>query len=313
MKGYHSNGKILLTGEYAVLDGAMSLALPTKKGQSLNVTPGETGVISWKSIDEQSKIWFENSFKIENGIFLPLISAKKEESEFYKTTLRLQQILQKAYEVKPELFRGNSGYAISSRLEFNRNWGLGSSSSLISNIANWLEIDPYELLEQTFGGSGYDIAAARHNNPITYQLTVSGPSVLAVNFNPVFKEQLFFVYLNKKQNSRQAIAHYKTQPKQGLNILIEKISGITEQIISTNSLSEFELLLEIHENLISQAINLPKIKTSLFSDYPHAIKSLGGWGGDFILAVGNQNDKAYFRQRGYSSIIDYSNLILQTK
>ena len=36
-QSYYSNGKLLITGEYAVLDGALSLALPTKFGQELNV------------------------------------------------------------------------------------------------------------------------------------------------------------------------------------------------------------------------------------------------------------------------------------
>ena len=32
---FYGNGKLLLTGEYFVLDGALSLALPTKFGQNL--------------------------------------------------------------------------------------------------------------------------------------------------------------------------------------------------------------------------------------------------------------------------------------
>ena len=34
---FYSNGKLLITGEYVVLDGAKALALPTKFGQSLLV------------------------------------------------------------------------------------------------------------------------------------------------------------------------------------------------------------------------------------------------------------------------------------
>lgn len=36
-KLFYSNGKLLLSGEYAVLDGALSLAVPTKYGQLLSV------------------------------------------------------------------------------------------------------------------------------------------------------------------------------------------------------------------------------------------------------------------------------------
>ena len=36
-KTFYSNGKLLITGEYLVLDGARSLAIPTKFGQFLIV------------------------------------------------------------------------------------------------------------------------------------------------------------------------------------------------------------------------------------------------------------------------------------
>ena len=36
-KTFYSNGKLLITGEYLVLDGAKALALPTKYGQYLTV------------------------------------------------------------------------------------------------------------------------------------------------------------------------------------------------------------------------------------------------------------------------------------
>ena len=36
-QNFYSNGKLLLTAEYLVLDGAKALALPTKFGQDLEV------------------------------------------------------------------------------------------------------------------------------------------------------------------------------------------------------------------------------------------------------------------------------------
>ena len=38
-KVFYSHGKLLLTGEYVVLDGAKALAIPTNKGQYLTVKP----------------------------------------------------------------------------------------------------------------------------------------------------------------------------------------------------------------------------------------------------------------------------------
>lgn len=311
MQIFRSNGKILLTAEYVVLDGAKALALPTTKGQSMEVAEAGSDIIDWTSLDENGKTWFQAKFTVENGQFQPLLNMEQQKDpELRNTAQRLQQILSCAYKSKPEKFSGNKGYTITTKLDFNRKWGLGTSSTLINNLAQWLEIDAYKLLEESFGGSGYDIAAAQNKHPITYQKTSKSPAVFTADFNPAFSEHLFFVYLNRKQNSREAIAHYRNQPKENIRELTEKISGITEQVIQSQNLEEFRLLLKAHEALISKAINLTRIQSELFPDYPEFIKSLGGWGGDFILAIGGKEEKDYFRNKGYKTIFDYSDLIL---
>ncbi|MDR5591948.1 GYDIA family GHMP kinase [Christiangramia sp. SM2212] len=309
MQEFRSNGKILLTGEYAVLNGAKSLALPTKAGQVLKVSEGEKNIISWTSFDENDQIWFQSELKIDDGNFTIIDSPETANNpEIQNIQKRLQQILKAAFQKNPSIFQ-QTGYTIHTHLDFNRQWGLGTSSTLINNIAQWLNIDPYKLLHESFGGSGYDIAAAKSDLPITYQITENKPVSFTADFNPEFKENLFFVYLNRKQNSREAIAHYRNQPDKDLKSLTEKISGITEQIIQCDNLEEFKLLLKIHETLISKAINLPRIQNELFPDYPELIKSLGGWGGDFILATGTEQEKEYFRNKGYNTIFGYQELI----
>ncbi|MUP47344.1 GHMP kinase [Gramella sp. BOM4] len=308
MPNFRSNGKILLTGEYAVLDGAKALALPTRLGQELEVSElDEKNILFWKSTGFDGETWFSSRFQINNGSF-QMVTTPADSPEKKEIAKQLQKILQSAYRQNPAKF--DSSFSIETRLEFNRKWGLGSSSTLINNISQWLDIDPFSLLKESFGGSGYDIAAARNDHPITFQITKNGPVSLAADFNPDFKDSLFFVYLNRKQNSREAIAHYRNQNLEHLHKLVEKISGLTESIISSESLQEFELLVQAHETLISKAIALPKIKQQLFPDYPGCIKSLGGWGGDFILATGQEEEQQYFRKKGYETIFDYSDLIL---
>ena len=306
MQVFKSNGKLLITGEYAVLDGAKSLAVPTTKGQSMEIAESDGNLISWKSLDEKDQPWFESDFRIDNGEFQPLLTSENPDDK--ETAKRLQQVLKSAFGLKPIAF-SDKGYTITTKLDFNRKWGLGTSSTLINNLAQWLQIDAYKLLEDSFGGSGYDIAVAGSDLPITYQITKNGPAAYTADFNPPFKDQLFFVYLNRKQNSREAIAHYRNTPQENIRGLVEKISGITEQIISSENILEFKMLLQAHEMLIAKAINLPRIKEELFPDYPELIKSLGGWGGDFILATGSEAEKDYFRRKGYQTIFDYQDLI----
>ncbi|MBT8245580.1 MAG: GHMP kinase [Winogradskyella sp.] len=301
MKYFKSNGKLLLTGEYLVLDGAKSLALPTKYGQQLLVEPNQNQKICWRSYDENQSLWFEDNFSID-AILKDGFTSPNEISQ------RLIQILKSVQALNPSFFKHTEGFNIKTTQDFNRAWGLGTSSTLINNIANWANVDAYALLKFTFGGSGYDIACAQHNSAITYQIVGDRPLVNEVNFNPMFKDSIYFVYLNQKQNSREGIANYKKY-KGDLKAPISDINSITQHMISCSCFSEFENLIEKHERIISKIINQKPAKELLFPDFNGAVKSLGAWGGDFVLVISQDNPEAYFKSKGYETILPYSLMI----
>ncbi|MEW4923728.1 GYDIA family GHMP kinase [Algibacter sp. 2305UL17-15] len=322
MKKFRSNGKLLLTGEYVVLDGALSLAVPTKYGQSLTVDNIDERQLIWQSFDEKNAVWFEHEYIFEEIAF-PFIYETNMETHDGEISKTLLKILFNASRLNRDFFNEylddyddeegkkilGKGFKLSSKLEFPRHWGLGSSSTLINNIAQWLDIDPYLLLRQTFGGSGYDIACARNNEPITYRLEKGKPTVNVVDFNPVFKEHLYFVYLNKKQNSRDGIAHYKAI-KTDLKPVISEIDAITKQLISCESLNEFQKLITQHETIISKLTKQDTVKSLYFNDFEGAMKSLGAWGGDFILACSEVDPTAYFKGKGFDTVIAYCDMVL---
>jgi mevalonate kinase len=287
-----------------VLDGAVALAFPTKFGQSLTIETILEQKIFWKSIDDKGVVWFEDEFIINNH---EIASSQTSRNDVSK---RLANILNTAKKLNPDFLKTNSGYTIVSTLEFPQNWGLGSSSTLINNIANWAEVDPYELLELTFGGSGYDIACAQNDSAIIYQLQGKKPIVERLNFIPTFKEHLYFVHLNKKQNSRDGIAHYKSNRK-NIDASIIDINRITDRMTACKTLSEFETLMEQHETIVSNIIQLEPIKKRLFNDFNGAIKSLGAWGGDFVLVASKDNPKHYFTTKGFNTILTYDEMILK--
>ncbi len=297
----YSNGKLLLTGEYAVLDGALSLAVPTKFGQSLSVEAIDVPQIIWKSLDENDAIWFETDISVEH------INSNTVTNHEY--TDRLIQILGAAKKLNPDFLSDGRGYNVSTKLDFPRHWGLGTSSTLINNIAQWANIDAYKLLELTFGGSGYDIACAQHDSSILYQLEHNKPFVKLVDFNPVFIDHLYFVYLNKKQNSRDGIRHYNAN-KTNLKSVLEDINKITSEVINTANLEHFETLIDKHETIISKLTRQAPVKTRLFSDFKGSIKSLGAWGGDFVLATTKNNPITYFKDKGFETVIRYSDMVL---
>lgn len=298
---FYSNGKLLLSGEYAILDGAVGLAIPTKYGQSLGIKDTSSGVLEWKSIDEKGATWFEATYGLED------LSEHTTSDKSISVTLK--QLLVEAKAQNPNFLNASPGLKIETKLSFPRNWGLGTSSTLIHNIAQWAQIDAYHLLWNAFGGSGYDIACAQHDSPILYQLIDNTPKVEEIPFDPSFKDSLFFVYLNQKKSSKEAIASYRNQnfdKKQ----LISKVSSITKKMVKASTLMEFELLLKEHEQTLSKVLDLPTIKTTHFSDYAGAVKSLGGWGGDFILVTGNKKTPEYFKSKGFDTIISYREMVL---
>ena len=298
---FYSNGKLLLTGEYVVLDGAVSLAIPTKFGQSLIVEPLNEPKIKWKSLDEHGDIWYEDTFSIKD-------LKSERQNHPHEISQRMIQILGATQQLNPEFLETGEGYRIITQLNFPRNWGLGTSSTLINNIASWAKIDAYQLLEKTFGGSGYDIACAQNNRPISYQLLSNEPIVNQVEFHPNFKDHIFFVYLNKKQNSREGIAHYKSNNSR-ITEEIDAINEITKRMIHCENLFEFQILIDKHEEIISNILSQKSIKEALFKDFIGSIKSLGAWGGDFVMVASQKNPSDYFKSKGFETILSYEELI----
>ncbi|NNM22646.1 MAG: GHMP kinase [Flavobacteriaceae bacterium] len=294
---YHSNGKLLLTGEYVVLDGAKALAVPTRFGQSLEVLPKDDPGIEWNSLDQVGNRWFHELFDRD---FLPRIKSNDVQSKTLST------ILQEAAKLNPMSKIRDHGWQVNTQLEFDRDWGLGTSSTLINNIAQWFEVDAFRLLQESFGGSGYDIAAAQNDQPLLYTQNAGKPLVELVSPDWKFKDQLFFVHLNRKQDSKEGIERYRKRATTQNTAAIERISIISEEVLRGGTIDPFISLLTEHEEIIASLIGLTPIKQELFSSFDGLIKSLGAWGGDFILASGNRD---YFKMKGYHTILEYDEMV----
>lgn len=303
---FYARGKLLLTGEYFVLDGSLAIGLPTKSGQHLSVKslPGNTGQIYWTSREQDGSIWFQCT--LDMAYFNVL------ESTDPKIAQTLSDIF-KAMEGQSPFYwtKNTASIQIETQLEFKREWGLGTSSTLIVNLSRWRQLDPFRLLADTFSGSGYDIACGLSDGPLFYQIKQGKPDYQSVSFSPPFEEQLYFIYLGKKQNSRSGIALYKEKGEKPKD-LIRAITSISKEVASAKTLTEFEYLIQMHEDLVASYLQLKKVKDIHFSDYWGTIKSLGAWGGDFILATSSEtpaNTRVYFEKNGYPIIFPYRDLI----
>jgi mevalonate kinase len=299
-----ARGKLLLTGEYAVLDGALALAVPVRFGQMLEVVvSADTEKLHWESIDEQGATWFKATFS------LPALELLETTSSF--TAERLQGILAACRKQNPE-FLTHAGWKVRTRTDFPRRWGLGTSSTLIAALARWAGVDPYAVLFDTFGGSGYDIACAFAEGPLVYRLADQQPHVQSVHFVPAFASSLCFVFLGKKQNSREGIQRYRERA-QGNRDFIEKITALTQRAVQAETLADFSAVMLEHEQLISRMLDLPRAQDLYFPDFPGVVKSLGAWGGDFVLAMSAQAPDLvadYFLKKGFSTCLAYQDMVV---
>ncbi|MFE3847299.1 GYDIA family GHMP kinase [Flavobacterium sp. LB3P45] len=300
---FYSNGKLLITGEYLVLDGAKAFALPTKLGQNLIVEKGNNKEIQWTSFDSDGSIWFEDTIS-----FYDISKERNLENESVKSTLIA--ILHEAFVLNPDFINLSEGYTITTELGFPKSWGLGTSSTLINNIAQWLHINAFTLLNNSFGGSGYDIACAQNDTPILYHLEQGKPIIEKIVFSPWFTKDLYFVYLNKKQSSKTAIATYNINKKHNLVRTIALNDKITFDALKATTLKAFALAIEKHEVNMSTLLEMQTVKESLFPDFNGTIKSLGAWGGDFVMAISDENPNEYFSSKGYHTVIPYNEMIL---
>lgn len=307
MEQFYSNGKLLISGEYLVLDGANSLALPTKYGQSLSVLNTDENTIVWESYNIDNKCWFKATFNFFN---IELIDSYSLNNDGEKIAITLREILITAKALNSRFLVEGNGIKVNTNLTFPNNWGLGTSSTLINNIASWANVNAFELLEKSFGGSGYDIACAQNDSPIIYQRQGIRPNIEQIHFRPTFRDQLFFVYLNQKQDSKEGIKMYRSLLVNKKSY-IKEMSLLTKQIILAQTIQDFEALLFKHEDFLANVLKVKPVKEKLFSDFNGAVKSLGAWGGDFVLVTGNKEYvTSYFTQKKYDTIIAYDDMIL---
>lgn len=304
MQHYHSNGKLLLFGEYFVLQGAQSLSIPTRFGQGLTVTSQEFFVkgLNWKSYDHESNLWFEAFF--DEGLDI-------KHTTDVAVARTLQTILMVAKDLNKDFLSGGSYFDVQTHLQFPRHWGLGSSSTLIAGIAQWAQVDAFELFFNSFKGSGYDIACAVSDLPVLYRLENNKPVWQKVNFNPSFAQHISYIYLGKKQDSRQGIQHFK-QKNSLWNKEVDKISAITQDALTCNNVNSFMALMDEHEDIVAQALELDKVKDLYFADFEGSVKSLGAWGGDFVMAVSHlpfNEIKNYFETKGFATIVAHTDMI----
>ncbi len=294
----------MLTGEYLVLHGALALAIPLKYGQVLEVFESEETDLEWLAY-EKGKLWLKFSIsnqEIENQTY---------EGETEKDFVCF--LLNKAKALNPSFLKCGS-LKIRTEIDFDRSWGLGSSSTLINNVAQWADVNPYDLHSLVSNGSGFDIACANYCKPILYRRDGNHPLIYPVDFPEKFTTQLYFVYLGKKQKSRDSVHAFLNEGTCEQEKL-DELTQLSKDMLSAKNSQEFDKVIKMHENLVSDLLGQDCVKEKLFPDFEGSVKSLGAWGGDFVMVRSDLSKKevhSYFFRAGLTNIFSWKEMILGT-
>lgn len=303
-RSFFARGKLLLTSEYVVLDGIPAVAVPTYKGQRLEVNEAaDRSVLAWTARAHDGSIWLEGSLERTpegwkpSSAFAPPAPALDG----------LAGLLTAAEHLRGTPLPGGSAETF---LEFPNDYGWGSSSTLISLVAQWAEVDALALHFATQNGSGYDAVCALASGPIRY--TRTGPA--SAQWVPVSlahwpHNTLYLVHLGEKQRSAQDVVRYRNIAPNPL--LLKAVGEAAELLYKASSPLEWSEAARTHEEAMGKVLGRTPVAETRFANYPHAVKSLGAWGGDFVLAqVLEASDLQWFKERGFSTVLPWSDCVV---
>ena len=285
MKEFYAHGKLLLTGEYAITQGAYGFAVPTTLGQKLTVKFLDSPNIHWQAYTATGDCWLD-----------VLLSSQLE---ILKTDQpkEAQHLVKQLQIVAAHSDKLTGGLHFETHLEFDRSWGLGSSSTFTSLLAQFANLDALDLFHEAHGGSGYDLACASASGPILYHIVKGSAQAAPVEWAPDFADDLAFVFSGKKQLTSESLALVEKQPFNPQQI--QKINELTAAFVGASSLERLESVMHEHEELIGGHLGMLPVSEYLFKGYNGAVKSLGGWGGDFVLVTRYSENQQWFKENGF--------------
>ena len=303
MNELQARGKLLISAEYMVLHGSLALVLPLKKKQILKKIRSENrNSFTWTAYRE-TDLWFRAEFRPST---LEVVTASNAEM-----AERLRMLLRTCVELNPSFHRELLIWDVETRLDFSPEWGFGSSSTLTALMAEWAGVNALDLHFMISEGSGYDVACAVADRAIVYSLQDKEPRYEPVLFQPPFADQLYFVWLGSKQPTALHLREMAGRLNPGKE-LIRSFSMLTRGMLGSKELDDFRNYMEEHEAKLSELTGLERVSLTRFPGLQGSVKSLGAWGGDFVMIASDQQTDAlynYLDKLGFSCRFRFKELI----
>jgi mevalonate kinase len=304
MKSFHAHGKLLLSSEYMVMHGATALAIPLNLGQTLDLIPRDrNSSFLWNATTPEG-LWF--SARISPASLSILDTTDPEMAG------QLVQLLRACISLQPEFQEEMFRYDVITTLDFSPDYGFGSSSTLIALMADWAEVNPLDLHFEVSDGSGYDVACALAEGPILYTLRNGSPRYQPAPFNPAFRDQIYFAWLGHKQSTASHLKEISGTIRPD-NETIQTFSQFSQDMLHADTLDKFREIMEKHEAALSGILGMERV-ASRFEGLPGSVKSLGAWGGDFVMiATGADREMVmeYLEKKDIKTVYAYNELVYE--
>ena len=91
--------------------------------------------------------------------------------------------------------------------------------------------------------------------------------------------------------------------------MIQDLSDLVVKATKVEHLSDLKSILDEYQERLSDFMQIPQVKELYFPEYLGTVKSLGAWGGDFVLVTYREGMHDYFKEKGYEIIIPFSEMI----
>jgi mevalonate kinase len=153
------------------------------------------------ALDSDSQVWLDGILKRTEGGWKASDEALEPVAHLLNASEKISQ-------------RILPGGQVRTRLEFPSNYGWGSSSTLISLVAQWQEIDALSLHFATQNGSGYDAICATAKGPMWYWKTADQTAEWeSTSLAHWPHDSLYLVHLGHKQQSAADVVRYRLWPQ----------------------------------------------------------------------------------------------------
>jgi hypothetical protein len=87
---------------------------------------------------------------------------------------------------------------------------------------------------------------------------------------------------------------------------LDGIEHAARALFEATSFDTWGRAARVHETRMAALLGRTPVSEGALKDYPYDCKSLGAWGGDFVLVqVADDSDLQWFKDRGFSTVLPW--------